>query len=299
VDAVVAEISSFQLDTTVGFRPRVSVLLNITADHLDRYPDFDAYAASKGLMFQNQGPGDTAVVNGGDAHAMKVSAGMGGRRWVYNTADPSRDGAVFDGDDLVLQTPDHRGRRIGLSGLRLQGRHNRENAAAASLAALAFGVAPRVIESALATFEGLPHRVAPVAEIDGVRFVNDSKATNVDAVVRALEAFDRPVVLIMGGRDKGGVFEVLVDQVAHQARALVLVGEATGIIRKALGSIVPTHTASDMSAAVGRAFAAAESGDVVMLSPGCASFDMFTSYGHRGEVFCAAVADLARKRGQG
>lgn len=293
-DAVIAEVSSFQLDTTRAFRPRVSVLLNITPDHLDRYPDLDAYAASKGRIFTNQLADDTAVINGSDSLAIQVSAGIRASRWIYDAPDAPTPGAVFDEDALVLQTPAHGRERIDLAGLRLPGRHNRENAAAACLAARAFGLGPGVIESALATFEGLPHRVAAVAEVAGVQFVNDSKATNVDAVARALESFDRPVVLIMGGRDKGGVFETLAPQIRRQARALVLVGEAAGIIDRALGSCVPTRRAADMEDAVATAFSRAQAGDVVLLSPGCASFDMFNSYKHRGRVFCNAVDTLAR-----
>ncbi|MDX9788408.1 MAG: UDP-N-acetylmuramoyl-L-alanine--D-glutamate ligase [Desulfobacterales bacterium] len=292
LDVVVAEISSFQLDTTRSFRPKVSVLLNVTADHLDRYSDFDAYAASKGRIFENQQAGDTAVVNGSDAVAVKVSEGIRSRRWLYNVSSPISDGAMFQEDALVLQTPDHRGQQIDLSGLRLKGRHNRENAAAAALAALAFGVSPVNIEKALSTFEGLAHRVESVGTIGGVEFVNDSKGTNVDAVVRALESFDRPVVLIMGGRDKAGVFDVLCDPVRRQVRCLVLIGEATEIIRRALGSCAPTRTANDMDDAVAQAFSASEPGDVVLLSPGCASFDMYTSYKHRGESFRSAVKKL-------
>lgn len=294
LDAVVAEISSFQLDTTRSFRPRVSVLLNVTADHLDRYLNFDAYAASKGRIFENQQAGDTAVVNGSDAVAVKVSERIRARRWLYHQQAPLADGAVFEGNALVLQTPDHRGRKIDMTGLRLKGAHNRENAAAAALAALAFGVSPENIEKALSSFEGLAHRVESVAVIGGVEFVNDSKGTNVDAVVRALEAFDRPVVLIMGGRDKAGVFDVLREPVRQRVRCLVLIGEATEIIHRALGPYAPTLRASDMDDAVSRAFAAAEPGDVVLLSPGCASFDMYTSYKHRGETFRSAVNHLKR-----
>lgn len=292
VDAVVAEISSFQLDTMHGFRPRVSVLLNVTADHLDRYPDFDAYAASKGRIFENQMPGDTAVVNGADAHAVKVSEGIRARRWLYDANSPKSDGAVFQENALELNIPEHRGERIDLSVLRLKGRHNRENAAAAALAALAFGVSAKDIEKAFAGFEGLAHRVETVAVIGGVEFVNDSKGTNVDAVIRAIETFNRPIVLVMGGRDKAGKFDVLIDPVRRRVRSLVLIGEAAETIRRALGKIVPTQIASDMGDAVTRAYSAAKQGDVVLLSPGCASFDMFSSYKHRGETFRNAVNRL-------
>lgn len=290
LDAVVAEISSFQLDTTAAmFHPAVSVLLNITEDHLDRYGAMAAYAASKARLFRNQLAADTAVVNGDDALARRMSRGIRPRRWLYGAEGDSGDGAVLAGRVLTLQTPGLRGRRIDLSGLRLSGRHNLENAAAACLAAVAFGVAPEQIEASLPGFEGLAHRMQPVGSVGQVQFVNDSKATNVDAVRRALESVDAPVVLIMGGRDKGGAFDQLAASVRCRARTLILVGEAREVIDRALGRIVPTRWVSDMAEAVETALAAAMPGDTVLLSPGCASFDMFTSYKHRGQCFIEAV----------
>jgi UDP-N-acetylmuramoylalanine--D-glutamate ligase len=289
VDAVVAEISSFQLDTTELFRPVVSVLLNITEDHLDRYGDMAAYAASKARIFRNQRVRDTAVVNGDDALARQVSRGIRPRRWLYGAGAGSDEGAVLKGRQLMLQAPGLQGQRIDLSGLRIPGRHNLENAAAACLAAVAFGIAPADVEAALPGFEGLAHRMQQVATIGQVLFVNDSKATNVDAVRRALEAFTSPLVLIMGGRDKGGSFDQLAESVRRRVRALILMGEARQVIDRALGQLVPTQAASDLDDAVGKALAAAAPGDTVLLSPGCASFDMFTSYKHRGERFIEAV----------
>ncbi len=289
MDAVVAEISSFQLDTTHLFRPAVSVLLNITEDHLDRYADMAAYAASKARIFHNQLEKDIAVVNGDDTLSRSVSQGIRPRRWLYGSEAASDEGAVLEGLVLALNTPGRRGQQIDLSGLQLPGRHNLENAAAACLAAVAFGVAPADVEASLSGFEGLAHRMRPVGTIGQVLFVNDSKATNVDAVQRAIEAFDRPLVLIMGGRDKGGVFERLVGPVKRRVRTLILLGEAGEVIGRALGRIVPARVARDMDDAVEMALAAALPGDTVLLSPGCASFDMFTSYKHRGDCFIEAV----------
>ncbi|MBW2369762.1 MAG: hypothetical protein JRH15_17970 [Deltaproteobacteria bacterium] len=203
---------------------------------------------------------------------------------------------ALQNDCLVLQAGAHRGESLDLSALPLPGRHNRENAAAAILAAVAFGVKPAAIQPALETFQGLPHRTALIDTINGIRFFNDSKATNIDAVNRALTAFDHPVVLIMGGRNKGNTFRPLADGIRRHVKTLVTLGEAAGNILKELGSLAPSMKADTMADAVSAAFGAAQSGDIVLLSPGCASFDMFNNYQHRGDAFCNAVEALKQNR---
>jgi UDP-N-acetylmuramoylalanine--D-glutamate ligase len=298
-EVVVAEVSSFQLDTIRTFRPRVGVLLNITPDHLDRYPDFAGYAAAKARLFENQSEEDTAVLNGADPTVRAIGRGLPGRRLFFNPAE-SEPGGAFSGGKLHLRPisgksgisfPD----AIDFSGFSLPGAHNLENAAAASLAALSAGGTPEGIAAAIREFKGLPHRIRLVAEIDGVRYFNDSKATTVESVRRALECFDTPVVLIMGGRNKGCDFAALREVVSAKVRTLILLGEAAGEIAETLsppffGAVL--H-AGGMEEAVSLARETAKPGDVALLSPACSSFDMFASYAHRGDVFESAVSRLA------
>ncbi len=291
-DVVVAEISSFQLDTIATFRPAVGVLLNITDDHLDRYTGFAAYARSKMRLFENQTAQDAAVLNGADPVIRAQAAAIRSRRLFYNTTEAAENCAAVVGTALALRRPGHEVVRLDLAPFRLRGPHNVENACAAALAALAAGASPLGIQQALSAFAPLPHRIESVAVVNGVEYVNDSKATNVDAVLRALDCFATPVVLIMGGLDKGGNFGLLETAVRRRAKALVLVGNASDTIRAALGGLVPTVQAPDMAAAVGAAAGRAVSGDVVLLSPGCASFDMYPNYQARGEDFRQAVQRL-------
>jgi len=291
-DVVVAEISSFQLDTIATFRPAVGVLLNITDDHLDRYTGFAAYARSKMRLFENQTAQDAAVLNGADPVIRAQAAAIRSRRLFYNTTEAAENCAAVVGTALALRRPGHEVVRLDLAPFRLRGPHNVENACAAALAALAAGASPLGIQQALSAFAPLPHRIESVAVVNGVEYVNDSKATNVDAVLRALDCFATPVVLIMGGLDKGGNFRLLETAVRRRAKALVLVGSASDTIRAALGGLVPTVQAPDMAAAVGAAAGRAVSGDVVLLSPGCASFDMYPNYQARGEDFRQAVQRL-------
>ncbi len=292
----VLEVSSFQLDTIDTFRPAVAVLLNITEDHLDRYPDMAAYAASKCRVFENQRSTDTAVINVDDARIRAMAPGIAARVLPYSASGRLPSAAVggrIDGETIDI-TPGPGNPRLVFTDAdhRLSGAHNRENIAAAALAAFSAGGTVSGIQTALADFTGLSHRLERVTEHDGILFVDDSKATNVDAVYRALTAFDRPVVLIMGGRDKGGDFGVLIPELRRRVRRLVLLGEAADMLGDRFAAAVACERAQTMADAVARANQAAEAGDVVLLSPGCASFDMFDSYAHRGEVFTQLVKSL-------
>ena len=304
VDIVVAEVSSFQLDTIDTFRPRVSVLLNISEDHLDRYPDFNSYAMSKGRIFKNQTEGDTAVINGSDPFISVISKTIRTRVLPFYHEDNfntnNREYAVISRRNgqrtpviNIVTKEDPKG-VLDLSQVGLLGRHNMENIAAAALAALSAGGTLEGIQSALNDFKGLSHRLEFVKVINGVQFYDDSKGTNIDAVARALEVFDRPVVLIMGGRDKGGDFKQLQMLVQQHAKKLIVMGEAGDTIKSALKDVCRygVQNASTMENAVNLAYLAASPGDVVLLSPGCSSFDMFQSYAERGEVFCKAVENL-------
>ena len=299
-DAIVAEISSFQLDTIDRFRPQIAVLLNITIDHLDRYPDFDAYAASKMRIFENQQPSDIAVLNSSDPLVQSLTMDLRNKKLVYPQAGTNEDGAVIDGNRIRFQLNDpglldvsRPGQwSLDLSRIKLRGRHNLENACAAGLAALAAGARPQAIQEALEQFHGGAHRLEYLDTVDDVEFFNDSKATNVDAVIRAVQCFSQPVVLIMGGLDKGSNFEILGDFFHGHVKSLIIMGQAAGLIQTALGGSTPTVRATSMAQAVNQARQEASPGDVVLLSPGCASFDMYDSYGQRGDDFRQEVMNL-------
>jgi len=296
-ERLVVELSSFQLDTIDKFRPQVAVLLNVSADHLDRYANLAAYIASKARIFENQTAADTAVVNAGDPQAMLAASKGRARLLSFLQAPPGElptaQGATISKQALTVRMDETGGEvRIDLSNIRLRGAHNRENIAAAVLAALAGGASLDGIQSALADFTGLSHRLQSAGWIDGVEYVNDSKATNVDAVLRALEAFRRPVVLIMGGRSKGDDFSILRGPLTQRARALIVMGEAADRIMQCLKGIVDTHRVEDMGAAITLARRLACPGDVALLAPGCSSFDAYRDYGQRGQDFLQKVAEL-------
>jgi UDP-N-acetylmuramoylalanine--D-glutamate ligase len=299
LDVIVAEISSFQLDTTRTFRPHVAVLLNISPDHLDRYADIAAYAASKGRVFANQGPDDFAVCHGDDPQVQQLCASVKARQLNFYARPPESGhtgpGAIITPQQIAISIPGVLDGSIDLSRTRLLGPHNRENIAAAGLAALAAGGSLAGVQKALDGFKPLAHRLEPVGSVGGIQFVNDSKATNVDAVIRALECFSHPVVLIMGGRNKGYDFAALDRHVRKHVKKLIVMGEARQEIEAALG-LAPQQgieVAPDMAGAVQKAFAAARAGDTVLLSPACASFDMFGSYAERGEKFRQLVGALS------
>ncbi|UCE51950.1 MAG: UDP-N-acetylmuramoyl-L-alanine--D-glutamate ligase [Desulfobacterales bacterium] len=314
-EIVVAEISSFQLDTIESFRPKVSVLLNISADHLDRYPDFDAYAKAKMRIFENQQEDDIAVLNGADARVCSMTRNIKCKKLIYPNPQENENGAILKNGRIILKIKDKmtfnskiqnpKSTRLSLSQAKIQngpsvvlstagfwGRHNRENACAATLAALVAGASVEGIQKALNEFQRSTHRLEYIDTINHVKYFNDSKATNVEAVIRALECFSSPVILIMGGRDKGSNFNALNDAVRKHAKILFVMGEAGNSITSALGKIITTKTASSMKDAVLKAFQAAAPGDVVLLSPGCASFDMYDNYAQRGDDFRKAVNKL-------
>jgi len=309
-DVIVAEISSFQLDTIETFKPHIGVLLNITADHLDRYPDFEAYAASKIRLFENQQANDIAVLNGSDPLVRSLTENMKSRKLIYPNPKADEEGALLDNyhitlhsDSLIgkaakIQNPKSEIRNqlsLDLSSFKLAGRHNLENACAAGLAALAAGGQPDAIQGTLNQYRGSAHRMEYVETIGDIDFYNDSKATNVDAVMRAVECFDKPVVLIMGGMDKGGNFKELRDVVSRHVNKLVVMGQAADLIRTALEDTVPTVRQTSMADAVKQAYQDSSPGGVVLLSPGCASFDMYGNYAQRGNDFKESVANLKRK----
>jgi UDP-N-acetylmuramoylalanine--D-glutamate ligase len=287
-DVWVLEISSFQAERVPTLHARAHALLNITDDHLDRYPDFDAYARAKGNPFDRMTPEDVAVIPLGDVRCA-VEASRGGARLVTfgDGRDGGRAGVTLEGDHLVHRA---RGDRFPRSSLRLAGAHNVANACAALAVAADLGASPGAIERALSTFAGLGHRNVVVGEIGGVRYYDDSKGTNVGAAVAALTGLAEPrAVLIAGGRDKLGDYDPLVAALREKGRALVVLGEAADRIADAARGVLPISRASSMEEAVRIARELALPGDAVLLSPACSSFDMFRSYAHRGDVFTQAV----------
>jgi len=291
LDAIVAELSSFQLETIEGFRPHVAVLLNLSPDHLDRYTSMDEYAAAKFRIVENMKLGDTFVANRDDervrAFARSVEESV--TTIDFSLVDPTARIALQG--DAIVDT--RAGQAIAAaSDVPLLGRHNLANAMAALAAALAFGIDPAIFPAALRSFTGMAHRLQFVAEIGGVRFIDDSKATNPEAAIAALESFARPVVAIVGGRAKGTAFATLGEALARHARAVLAIGEAAAEIERALAGRVPCERPATMAQAVQRARELARPGEVVLLSPACASFDMFRSAEHRGEEFERAVLAL-------
>ncbi len=290
LDVVVVELSSFQAERVPTLHAKVNVLLNVTEDHLDRYPSFEAYAAAKGNPFVTMTADDVAVIPAGDPVCAAQAARGGARLVTFSITEPAA--VCLAGDALRYE-----GGEVALASVRLRGRHNLSNACAAIAAARAVGATSEGIERALAGFTGLAHRHALVAEREGVRFYDDSKATNVGAAVAALEGLEEArAVLIAGGRDKLGDYEPLVRALAERGRAVVVIGEAAERIAAAVGDVVPVERAESLAAAVQVAARLAAPGDAVLLSPACSSYDMFTSYKARGEAFVAAVRALGGER---
>lgn len=298
-DWVVAELSSFQLETIVTFRPHVAVLLNLAPDHLDRYADAADYYAAKARIFMNQAPEDFAVLNADDPPTLESARGLRSRTHLFSRVRTVGDGAFVRGGRLVIRRDGRTEAACGVAEIRIQGLHNLENSLAAAAAASAIGVPAAAIGDALRRFPGLPHRLELVAESGGVRYVNDSKGTNVGAVIKSLESYAGGVILIAGGKDKGGDFAPLRPLVAARVKTLLLLGQARGAIRTQLAGACPIEDVPTLEAAVHRAAEIAAAGDTVLLSPACASFDMFRDFEHRGDVFRETARALAARRETG
>ncbi len=327
-DVIVAEVSSFQLDLARQFKPTVGVLLNISEDHLDRYENFAAYENSKWSLFQHQGVSDTAVINqsirGLDRAVQRLKSSIitfssnrtvqagnkenpGGKKPEslgsvdnksgvstigYGSREDARYGATIDpnGINIHIKGENHRIETARLT--ELQGAHNRENIAAAVLACLALGADITGILQGLKTFKGLAHRMQFVGSVKGISFYNDSKATNTDAVNRALESFGNNIILILGGREKNTDFSQLLPCVQAHVKTIVAIGESTGHVKNTFDTVCEVTPAKTMKAAVQAAFDSARENDVVLLSPACASFDMYDNYVHRGNDFITHVKAL-------
>jgi UDP-N-acetylmuramoylalanine--D-glutamate ligase len=292
-DYVVAEVSSFQLETVGQFHPWVAALLNITPDHLDRYQSMDEYAAMKARIFENQGEEDFAVFNLDDNRTARLQAQSRARTLTFSCLRSiGGEGAWIEGDRLMTRIGGRREEVCRRQDLRLIGLHNLGNAMAALIIGLICGCSLDGIRRVLRSFPGLEHALEVVRDRAGVRFVNDSKGTNVDATIKALESLDRPIVLIAGGRDKGGDFKKLAVPVLERVKQLILIGEAAPCIAAAMDTFAGVSRAGSLEEAVDMASRTAVPGDVVLLSPACASFDMFADYQDRGRQFKALVNAL-------
>ena len=287
---LVVELSSFQLEAIDRFRCHIAIFLNLSPDHLDRHADTEEYFAAKKRIFLNQRADDWAVLNQDDPALRHLDLQAG--RFPFSQSGPLAAGSFLNDGQLWISSPERKTRFLQASEIQLRGRHNLSNVLAASAAAFLAGVQPSVIAEAVRNFRGVEHRLELVRRLDDVDYYNDSKATNVDAAAKAIEAFDAPQVVIMGGLDKGGDFTQLRDLISVRARRLLLLGRAAEKIDRQLSSVVSTQCVSDMEEAVAQARSHARPGDVVLLAPGCASFDMFANYEDRGRAFKAAVAAL-------
>jgi UDP-N-acetylmuramoylalanine--D-glutamate ligase len=286
----VAEISSFQLEWVEEFRPKIALLLNLTEDHLDRYPDFASYCAAKERIFGAQSPQDVAILNRDDPLAWSARERVRSRVLSFGWQEVA-NGVFASSSEMIWRGAD-REEVFSLARAKIQGVHNVENMMAAVAAAKCVGVPAGIIQKVIDGFAGLEHRLEFVREKNGVRFYDDSKGTNVGAVVKSLASFSAPVVLLAGGVDKGGDYGVLEDEVKRKVKKLILFGAAKEKIRDALGRLTETVIVSDLRAAVEEANRSAAPGDVVLLSPACSSFDMFQNYAERGRAFKALVQAL-------
>ena len=291
---VVLELSSFQLESVRRFRATVAALLNLSEDHLDRYADYDAYVAAKGRIFERQQSSDFAVVNAdpGQTRARQLAASSAATVITFRSQRSWGSGAWYDSEQgmLCVRLPHGALERYPRASLSLPGMHNTQNALAALLIARLAGASEACCRRALATFGGLPHRMQAVGQLDGVTYYDDSKATNVGSVVGSLNGFERPVVLIAGGKDKGGDYGPLRPILSSVCTNVILIGAAAETMAQALSGSAPLHRAASLEHAVALAKELARPGDAVVLSPACSSYDMFRDYIERGQRFAAAVA---------
>jgi UDP-N-acetylmuramoylalanine--D-glutamate ligase len=290
-EVLVVEISSFQLEAIEDFRAGISILLNITEDHLDRYPSYDDYIGAKMRIFANQNSRDLAILNRDDPVVMRQRERVKAKKVLFSLREKLNEGASFNGQTITLEF-EGIGEEYSLARSPLKGIHNVENMMAALTAARIFGCSKKAIQDTLNRFKGLEHRLEFVREIEGIRFYNDSKGTNVGSVVKSLQSFTEPVILIAGGKDKNGDLSPLRELIRKRVRHLILIGEAKERMNRELGRLTDTNMVKSLEEAVLLARKKAAGGQVILFSPACSSFDMFKDYKERGKVFKEAVARL-------
>jgi len=291
---IVLEVSSFQLETIQSFRPKIAVVLNVTPDHLDRHRTLDAYINAKARIFENQQPDDYAVLNVDDATCVSMAARTRAQVFWFSRQKEVQQGAWVRNGNLLFR--DRTGQReiLQVSEIPLKGAHNLENVLAAVCAGALMGCPPDKIRQAVRDFKAVEHRLEFVATVNGVDYYNDSKATNVDATIKALESFPTNIHLILGGKDKGSDYTVLNDLLRQRVKRVYTIGAAAAKIESQIKGVEVVH-AETLENAIRKANTSAQPGDVVLLAPACASFDQFKSYEHRGKVFKQTVASLAQK----
>jgi len=286
------EVSSFQLETTTTFRPWIALWLNLAADHLDRHPNVEEYARAKAHVFANQRAEDWAVVNLDDPIVMAHSEGIASRRVGFSPLGSTSEGFSVEGEWIVRRTATSAERLVPVSAVELTGRHMLGNVVAAVATASVAGISTSAMVASLKGFRGLEHVMEPSGRVGGVTFVNDSKATNVEAARRSIESFPGRLVALVGGHFKGGDFRDLREALASRGRAVVAMGEAAPLVREALADLLPVIDASSMREAVERGYEAARPDGIVLLAPACASFDWFRDYAERGRAFKEEVERL-------
>jgi UDP-N-acetylmuramoylalanine--D-glutamate ligase len=291
----VVETSSFQLEQIDTFHPWIAVMLNFSADHLDRHPSVDAYAAAKRRIFENQTSSDWAVINADDPAVLRIAQRTRAAKRLFARRSPVTQGTAVEDGWIVDRDRETARRLVPLEAIHLLGPHLVDDVMAAATVGVLAGATPEAMTDAVNRFPGLEHAMELVAELEGVRFVNDSKATNVDAALRSIESFERGLVPIIGGKFKGGDLRVLREPLARRARGVVAIGEASPLVRDALAGAVDVQVAASLADAVRMAFKAARPDGVVLLAPACASFDMFRDYAERGRMFKEEVARLTEK----
>jgi UDP-N-acetylmuramoylalanine--D-glutamate ligase len=289
----VIESSSFQLETIDTFHPWIAVLVNLSADHIDRHGTFEAYAAAKARIFENQTDADWAVVNADDPASMALASRARARRFDFALDAPIADGVTVEGASIVRRSAGTSAPLVPLSAIQVPGRHLLSDVLAATAVGCLAGIPAEAMVNAVEGFHGLAHALERVGTLQGVAFVNDSKATNIVSATRSIESFERDVVVILGGKHKGGRFEDLRDVVRDRCVAVVAIGEAASLVNAALSDVVPVRQATSMGDAVRQAWGLAPSGGTVLLAPACASFDMFRDYAARGTAFVEEVRRLS------
>jgi UDP-N-acetylmuramoylalanine--D-glutamate ligase len=291
-EAVVLEVSSFQLETIRSFHPGMAAILNITPDHGERYADLNDYSKAKFEIFRNQVAVDYAFLNWDDLLIRNYPNGIESKIIWFSLKEPLKEGISLDNGVLYYRQDERQFKICEVESAALKGSHNIENIAVASGMAFLAGVSPEIIQNAVHQFQGLAHRMEKVRVLRGVTYINDSKATNVGAVVRSLENVEPPILLIAGGKEKGGGFSALIALVKEKVKALFLIGEAKERLRIDLNGATQINEAATLEEAVQKAFRASQSGDTVLFSPACSSYDMFKDYADRGERFRKAVKEL-------
>lgn len=293
-DIFIVEASSFQLENTVSFKPKISLITNITPDHLNWHKTFENYIASKKKIFKNQDNNDYTILNYDDKLLRNVENETNGNVIFFSSTEVLDQGICIENEDIVINTLDKKIKVISKDELRMPGKHNLENALASIAIAFAMDIDLNIVRETLKEFEGVEHRLEFVEELKGVKFYNDSKGTNPDASIKAINAIDKPIILIAGGMDKGGGFEEFIDSFDDKVKALVLLGETSEKLKQTAldKGFIKTYMVENIDDAVKKSFEISESGDNILLSPACASWDMFKSYEERGDEFKESVYNL-------